>query len=1030
MMDYDETTAFLGQWGRFQQTVFFLLCASTIPNGFNVFSMIFLADIPRHHCLVPEVNLSQEWRNAIIPIEVVNGKEELSRCSRYRLDVVRNLSDQGFIPGRDVNVTELGKEGCLDGWSYSRDIYQSTIVTEFDLVCSEQWKQPFTSSVYFLGVLCGSFFSGQLSDRFGRKPVFFATMAVQTLFGFFQAFSTSWTVYSILFFVNGLGQISNYVAAFVLGSETLTGNIRVLFASVGVCLFFVFGYMMLPLTAYFIRDWRSLQLTLSLPGLVYIPFWWFIPESPRWLLSQGRVEEAEAILRLAAKKNKVEAPQVIFTDYDADMAKTQFKPEERHTVVDLVRTTNIRITTAIVCLVWFSLSIGYIALSLNTSRLHGDPYINCFISASIEIPAYISCWLALKYFPRRLSLAVTALLGGLSLYFIQLVPQSLPELFIALEMLGKFGIATGLAMIFVYSAELYPTVIRNTAMGACNTVSRMGSTISPYFMQLGMFHKYLPYILLGTLAVLSALATLFLPESFRRPLPETIQQMPKRQRIKWPCTTTEDDSPKPVVSGTMKDYDETTAFLGQWGRFQQTVFFLLCATFIPNGFNVFSIIFLADIPHHHCLVPEVNLSQEWRNAIIPIEVVNGKEELSRCSRYRLDVVRNLSDQGYIPGRDVNVTELGQEGCLDGWSYSRDIYQSTIVTEFDLVCSEQWKQPLTSSLYLQGILCGSFFSGQLSDRFGRKPVLFTSMALQTLSAFVQVFSPSWTMFSIFHFIGGMTYISKYMVGFVLGTEIFTGNIRDLFTSLGVCLFFAFGYMMLPLVAYFIRDWKSLQLTVSLPGLLYIPLWWLIPESPRWLRSQGRVEEAEAILRHAAKKNNVQAPQVIFEDDDADIKSEHHSVVDLLRTSNIRITTAILCLMWLSLVTGYYGLSLNTSRLHGDAYMNCFVSAAVEVPAYIFSWVALKYLPRRLSLISTMLLGGLSLYFIQLVPQSLPALYIALEMLGKFGIAIAGAVMYPYTGELYPTVIRNTAMGVCSTVSRVGSSVAPFIMQLSE
>ena len=73
-------------------------------------------------------------------------------------------------------------------------------------------------------------------------------------------------------------------------------------------------------------------------------------------------------------------------------------------------------------------------------------------------------------------------------------------------------------------------------------------------------------------------------------------------------------------SETMRDYEETTAFLGQWGRFQQVVFFLLCASILPNGFGAFSVVFLTDIPSHHCLVPEINLTQEWRIAIIPIKV--------------------------------------------------------------------------------------------------------------------------------------------------------------------------------------------------------------------------------------------------------------------------------------------------------------------------------------------------------------------------------------------------------------------------
>ncbi|XP_040006457.1 solute carrier family 22 member 5-like isoform X2 [Xiphias gladius] len=496
--------------------------------------------------MIPEVNLTQEWLNAIIPVKVVNGKQELSRCSRYRLDVVRNFSALGYIPGRDINLTDLEEEGCVNGWSYSRDVYQSTIVSEFDLVCSEQWKQPLTSTLYFLGVLVGSFTSGQLSDRYGRKPVFFFTMAVQTIFTIVQIFSPSWTVFSILLFLSGLGQIANYIAAFVLGTETLTGNVRIMFASLGVCMGFAIGYMMLPLFAYFLRSWKSLLLAISLPGLLYIPLWWFLPESPRWLLSQGRIEEAEAIVRNAAKKNKVEAPQVIFELYSADEKKMLSKNEKHHNVLDLIRTSNIRSTTLILCLLWFTLSTGYYGLSLNATQLGTNPYISCFISAAIEVPSYISSWLILQYFPRRLSSSCTMLLGGVSLYFIQLVPTTLTELSVALEMLGKFGFATSTAMIFAYTGELYPTVLRNTATGTCSSFSRVGSCTAPFLLQLRVYSRYLPYIILGTLAVVSAFCTLFLPESFGQPLPETIQQMHKKKRINCPCITRK-DTPKPVV---------------------------------------------------------------------------------------------------------------------------------------------------------------------------------------------------------------------------------------------------------------------------------------------------------------------------------------------------------------------------------------------------------------------------------------------------------------------------------------------------
>uniref|UniRef100_A0A3P9BLS1 Solute carrier family 22 member 5 n=1 Tax=Maylandia zebra TaxID=106582 RepID=A0A3P9BLS1_9CICH len=515
MRDYAETIGFLGQWGRFQQIVFFSLVATIMPNGFGAFTLVFLTDTPSHHCLVSGYCLP---RNTSLEVD---GKQELSRCSRYRLDVVRNLSAQGYIPGRDVNLTDLEEEGCVDGWSYSKDIYESTIVSEFDLVCSNQWKQPFTSTVFFVGGLLGSFLSGQLSDRYGRKPVLFAALALQTVFTFAQVFSGSWIMFLIILFINGLGQMSNFVAALVLGSEVLTGKVRVLYSSLGTCLGFAIGYMILPLLAYFLRDWKSLSLALSLPCVAYVPFWWLMPESPRWLLSRGRVEEAEAIIRTAAKWNKVQALRIICED--CGVSELSLK----HYWI------NPRSTTLILCFV-FTMIVGYYSLSFNTAQLHENPYISCFISAVVEIPAYISSWMALLYLPRRLftdlirvlSLTVYLYLQTKQMYY----SLDLSNLALALEMLGKYSITTGSSLMFAYTAELYPTVLRNTATGISNTVSRIGSCIAPLLLSLGMYYKYLPYIILGSLAVVAAFAALFLPESFKKPLPETIEQMQRRER--------------------------------------------------------------------------------------------------------------------------------------------------------------------------------------------------------------------------------------------------------------------------------------------------------------------------------------------------------------------------------------------------------------------------------------------------------------------------------------------------------------------
>uniref|UniRef100_A0A8C8WGH5 Solute carrier family 22 member 4 n=1 Tax=Panthera leo TaxID=9689 RepID=A0A8C8WGH5_PANLE len=549
MRDYDEVTAFLGEWGPFQRLIFFLLSASIIPNGFNGMSVVFLAATPEHRCRVPDTaNLSSAWRNHSIPLRLQDGREVPHSCRRYRLAAIANFSALGLEPGRDVDLEQLEQESCLDGWEFSQDIYLSTIVTEWSLVCEDDWKTPLTSSLFFLGVLFGSFVSGQLSDRFGRKSILFATMAVQTGFSFLQIFSINWEMFTVLFVIVGMGQISNYVVAFILGTEILGKSVRIIFSTLGVCTFFAVGYMLLPLFAYFIRDWRMLLLALTVPGVLCIPLWWFIPESPRWLISQRRFIEAENIIQKAAKMNNKAAPVVIFDP----MEELKLPSQQKILILSLFRTRNIATITIMSLMLWMLTSVGYFALSLNAPNLHGDAYLNCFLSALIEVPAYITAWLLLQTLPRRYIIAGVLFLGGGVLLLIQLVPEDYNFLSIGLAMLGKFGITSAFSMLYVFTAELYPTLVRNMAVGVTSMASRVGSIIAPYFVYLGAYNRVLPYILMGSLTVLIGIITLFLPESFGVTLPETLEQMQKvkgfRLRKNTRDSTEKEENPKVLIT--------------------------------------------------------------------------------------------------------------------------------------------------------------------------------------------------------------------------------------------------------------------------------------------------------------------------------------------------------------------------------------------------------------------------------------------------------------------------------------------------
>lgn len=188
-------------------------------------------------------------------------------------------------------------------------------------------------------------------------------------------------------------------------------------------LFFSSGYILLAITAYYIHDWRWFQVAITLPGVLFLCYWWLIPESIRWLLAHNKTDEAKIIIHKIAKENKK-----VLTDEHLDrllsIENNSIKDVHKPSILDLFRYPNLRQKTLILFFDWFVNSAAYYGLSWNTSNLGGNDLINFSISGLVEFPAYTFLLFTLNRWGRKPILCGCMVTAGTMLLLTMAVPES------------------------------------------------------------------------------------------------------------------------------------------------------------------------------------------------------------------------------------------------------------------------------------------------------------------------------------------------------------------------------------------------------------------------------------------------------------------------------------------------------------------------------------------------------------------------------------------------------------------------------
>ncbi|ELU05582.1 hypothetical protein CAPTEDRAFT_153730 [Capitella teleta] len=336
--------------------------------------------------------------------------------------------------------------------------------------------------------------------------------------------------------------------------------------------------------------------------------------------------------------------------------------------------------------------------------------------------------------------------------------------------------------------------------------------------------------------------------------------------------------------------------------------------------------------------------------------------------------------------------------------------------------------------MAGWLAGGLLTGPLSDRFGRKTMMLSCHTIRCIGAYVCLYSPTYEGFAIGQVIMGITSPSATLALYIIVAEVTGRKWRAAFGVSWHILLFSFGGMIIPGVAYFVRDHFNLMAVFFWPLGLFFLLYLFVDESPRWLLARRREKEAVAILNHMAKVNK--GPDARLPDD-VHFKEEGicqetkaqktGSPLDLFRTPNLRKKTCIIWLQWFTISLVYYGLSLNVGRLPGSVYLNSFLLSGVELPGYLTGIFLLERIGRKKTTGgSTMLAGFATILCIPfLLNSNLEDVATGLSIVGKGAAAAGFAAIYVYTAELYPTNIRNIALGSASMVARVSGMAAPFV-----
>lgn len=347
---------------------------------------------------------------------------------------------------------------------------------------------------------------------------------------------------------------------------------------------------------------------------------------------------------------------------------------------------------------------------------------------------------------------------------------------------------------------------------------------------------------------------------------------------------------------------------------------------------------------------------------------------------------------------------------------------------DLNLSLTW-QGLIGASALIGIFLGGPLGGYLADKIGRKPMFTIDLAIFLVGSVAQFFVTDPMQLFLVRLLMGVAIGADYAVGWPMLAEFAPARLRGFLLSIQEVGWYA-GYLIAYVAGWFLvvsntADWNVILGLSAVPTLIVLLMRLGTPESPRWLMSQGRRAEAEAL-----------AGQYMCEEGQRDLKAQSSTrqlrMGHLFSPAYIK-TTIFVSVFWVCNVTPYFAIStfapfvLNHLGL-GDGLAGGIALNGLALVGVVVATALVEKMGRRKLGIPPFFISAVALVLVTLLTHS-PLIVVACVLTFSFVNAISTTLCSVYPGEVFPTEIRGAGLGFATAVSRIGAAAGTFLLPLS-